>query len=548
MSENSVPRYPALQSTKYEDYFFHEAEPGVFARKTLGYETTFILFSKDDLRIASNIVACALVYVVSDADIESLLREVWIQLRYKVPHIACTTHALDAGEFEFRYTVPASSSDIEKWLAATLTFDERPQRHLDGMNTLSSTLASYVSTGRYNSELFACPCAEGGYLLSLKSGHHAVDGVGAILLWTQFFDILASLAKGEAFPPPKWGQEVQRLPPALMAVVAGSEEALVETARKAALLPPFEEPRDDMQWIPKHRVGPGGVSALVTVSREGTAALHRVSKEERVTVTDVLTGLAVLAQTNAALEDARRRGGSYFNEIASRYLKAQNYIIPISAAARIAMLPEKYQSFDNGMPLLTMETSFVSIPMASIKKAVLPDSVRARVVRNNARSAVSDVIQDVHQVLKSIDYSRDATLTRHARSFDPIPYTLDLVRHTPSLMMLSSIGDVQSFFKKHMRPLSSENEKGIRMKHSLGYGNNQTAGVLATASQLDGSLLVNCACGGGDEGAETMRNFVALFIQYLDQFIGQDGAAVLSALSVINTQGDDHTKSLKSKL
>ncbi|KIY43247.1 hypothetical protein FISHEDRAFT_78755 [Fistulina hepatica ATCC 64428] len=505
--------------------------------------------SKADLRIASNVVACAQIYVISDVDIESLLREVWIQLRYKVPHIACTTHALDAGEFEFRYSVPASSSDIEKWLAATLTFDERPQRHLDGLNTLSSTLVSFVSTGRYNAELIACPCTEGGYLLSLKSGHHAIDGIGATLLYTQLLDILAALAKGEVFPLPEWGQEVQRLPPALMAVVAGSEEALVETARKAALLPPFEEPRDDMQWIPKHRVGPGGVSALVTVSREGTAALHQVSKAERVTITDVLTGLAVLAQTNAALEDARRRGGSYFNEIASRYLKAQNYIIPIAPAARIAMLPEKYQSFDNGMPLLTMESSFAPIPMVSIKKAVFPDSVGARVVRNDARSAVSDVIQDVHHVLKSIDYSRDATLTRHASlSFHRVSYIVDLVQHTPSLIMLSSVGDVQSFFKRHMRPLSSENERGVWMKCVFGYGNNQTTGLSATASQLNGSLLVNCTCGGGDEGAETMQTFVALFIRYLDQFIGQDGAAILSAFSVVNPQGDDCTKSLKTKL
>ncbi|KIY43245.1 hypothetical protein FISHEDRAFT_78753 [Fistulina hepatica ATCC 64428] len=333
-----------------------------------------------------------------------------------------------------------------------------------------------------------------------------------------------------------------------MAVVAGSEEALVEAARKAALLPPFEEPRDDMQWVPKRRVGPGGVSALVTVSREGTAALHQVSKEEQVTITDVLTGLAVLAQTHAALEDARRRGGSYFNEIASRYFKAQNYIIPIAPAARIAMLPEKYQSFDNGMPLLTMESSLVSIPMASIRKVVFPDSVRSRVVRSDGRSAVSDVIQDVHQILKSIDYSRDATLTRHARSFDRIPYTVDLLRYTPSLIMLSSVGDVQNFFKQHMRPLSSENERGVWMKRVFGYGNNQTTGLSATASQLNGSLLVNCTCGGGDEGAETMQRFIALFIQYLDQFIGQDGATVLSTFSVVNPQGDDCTKSLKSKL
>ncbi|KIY42991.1 hypothetical protein FISHEDRAFT_78957 [Fistulina hepatica ATCC 64428] len=547
MPEDSIPRFPALQSTKHEDYFFHETEPDVFERKTLGFETMFILLSKGDLRFGSNLVMTAQVYVVSSADIQSLLREVWIQLRYKVPHIACTTHAFDAGEFGFKYTVPALPGHVEKWLATTLTFNERRQRHLDCLNSLTSTLVSFVSTGRYNAELFACPCVEGGYLLSLKAGHHAIDRIGATLLYIQLLDILAALVKGEALPLPEWGQEVQRLPPALIAVVAGSEDALVETARKAALLPPFEEPRDDMKWIPKHRVSTGSVSSLITVSREGTTALRRVSKEELVTVTDVLTSLAVLAQTNVALEDARRRG--YFNETASWYLQAQNYIIPAVPAARIAMLPKKYhQSFDNGMPLLTVESTIVSSPMASIQRAVFPDSASTRVVRSDARSAISHVIQDVHQALKSIDYSRDATLAHHARSCDRIPFTVDFFKGcTPALVALSSLGDVQRFFKQYMTPLSSENERGVWVKRALLCANNQTATLLVTASQLNGSESVICNCGGGDEGAETMRRFVTLFIQYLNCFIGQDGAAVLSAFSVTNPQGDNHTnlKNLK---
>ncbi|KIY46107.1 hypothetical protein FISHEDRAFT_60585 [Fistulina hepatica ATCC 64428] len=483
-----------------EDFVFQEAaSQGVYLRKLAGFELSFMRGSERSLKSGSNGVGTLHVTIAKPhmfADVQKWAREAWVRLRYSVPLMACTTHrSLFANDDYFlRYAVPRSQADVGTWLQSTVSFSENPETQSNLQHRRSATLASYVDPPRYLVDLFICPAANAeGWLISVKYAHHAFDGRGSTYVTARFLDHFSDVVEGRTYTEPQWGREVERLPPAAAAIVAGGK-VLKDMRRVEKPYQDYRFLREQMAWIPE-RNAEGSIAATIYVCSPATAQLKQVAKLScSATVTTVITALAILAQVEACLTLARRKGD--LAEVAKQYSKSQYYVLAANAADRRMSM-----AFGGDTALLAMESSSALFSMETIRRIVSIDTEN------------STVISPAAVIERQVTSGSAARIAYYRQMAD-----------TPSLFLFTSLGNSHELvFRKHMVPRG----QAVVLKDSVGHGNNCAGSFLGMADEVRGQLRIHFNSGGGVDGADYMRLFVSTMTAYLDWFVETKGASTI---------------------
>ena len=288
---------------------WRETEPGRWERPLGGMESYFVFFGNITASMyhgRQHFVLCSIVKLELDTqlNIESALKQAWIDLRYEQPDLAST---IDVENMRKVYTVP-DQSELDAWLAETFFVVKR-----------SNATELYPELGPIqNATLYWLPQTS---QLMFRAEHWKTDGLGILSLWNA---LLTRILK----PPAQmhWGSEPARLAPTMEAIWGFPETPTSEQDNQVSELM--------SSWIgsmpgcgPKSKVGtvPPGRCTFVELdfSAKTTRSIATACKERGISITSAIHAafIAAIAQ-NAASEPKKYVTFAQFN--ARPYLTTQN--------------------------------------------------------------------------------------------------------------------------------------------------------------------------------------------------------------------------------
>lgn len=210
-------------------------------------------------------------------DVEAALRQAWKQLRYEQPHIATTVEGMTRV-----YEVPENDAALQAWLDATFIVSSASSAEELRGNVSPVDKATLYYMPQSSELVFRAP-------------HHAIDGIGALLLLHSYMSAVAT-------PKPDaelvFGDEPTRLPPAVEEVLGHPNPPRQDMVDKATALMagglsalPGVGPISHVGVVPS---GPSRSTELVLPAKE-TADLIQACKNKGISVTTAVHAAYVQA-------------------------------------------------------------------------------------------------------------------------------------------------------------------------------------------------------------------------------------------------------------
>ncbi|KAH8116764.1 hypothetical protein DFH11DRAFT_1130831 [Phellopilus nigrolimitatus] len=447
-----------MESITGEDFIFHKTNDNVYVRKCYGMEalTSHIQEFREGQTILT-ITAAVSLDSPSRELLELQVREAWQLLRHFVPGIACQTLKLPPldGQYELRYIVPQSLGDVGAWADQTTFFDDSVVSLHEKHEQLKNDRWWSSAEPHYNAELHVSPLGtSSSWQFSLVMPHNSIDGRGTFALLELFFEFLTSVIEKRAQPTSeiKWGEEVSRLPPPGPLATSFAKTGLplefpktpaptsaeVENQAAPVMVPwiiPAVSIRGNVQ---------GGIGCVVKFSPEATANIHAACKKHGRTITQVVSALVTLANTEASLKLAGQMGEERYKEVSDGFSHSTHYLIAMNTISHRHKLPGGYDSFrsSKSSPLCVADSLPLLLPMEAIRKLVKPEATKRTALREvNHDQFWNGLVNDVAAAWEAVDvsltayFANQAGMHATASAFDP--RTLDIV-----CPVISSIGDL----------------------------------------------------------------------------------------------------------
>ncbi|KAH8116763.1 hypothetical protein DFH11DRAFT_1823648 [Phellopilus nigrolimitatus] len=417
----------AISGMSGEEFIFHKVHDNVYVRKCYGIEalTTLILEACNGVTMLTASAAILLDSSPSREILELQVREAWQLLRHLVPGIACQTLKLPSAR-------PTSLEDVGTWADQTTFFDDSVVPFYEKHEQIRNNRWWNCVEPHYNAELHVSPLeTSSSWQFSLTAPHNSIDGRGGFALLELFFEFLTSVIEKRAQPTSeiKWGEEVSRLPPPGPLATSFAKTGLplespktpaptsaeVENQAAPAMVPwiiPAVTIRDDVQ---------GDIGRVVKFSPETTAKIHAACKEHGRTITQIVSALVILANTEAALKLAGQTGEEHYKHVSDGFSNSTHYLIAMNSISQRHKLPGGYDSFisPTSSPLCAVDSLPLFFPMDAIRKLVKPEATKRTALREVDHDQFwNGLVNDMAAVWKAIDVSLEAYFTRQAAMHD----------------------------------------------------------------------------------------------------------------------------------
>ncbi|KAI1813020.1 hypothetical protein GGS20DRAFT_555069 [Poronia punctata] len=198
------------------------------------------------------------------SDLETGLRNAWKQVRYEQPQLATTREGM-----KLVYEVPDAKA-LEAWLESTFVVSSASD---------AKELYTQVQPIKQATLYYVPNSSE----VVFRNHHHSIDGMGTLLFWNVFLEALSSPNSDVTF-----GDETERLAPAMEAVLGYPEQPTQELQEKATAL--FMSWAGSMPGIgPVSQLGaaPSGIcrQSDLVFSEETSKALFTACKNKGISVT-----------------------------------------------------------------------------------------------------------------------------------------------------------------------------------------------------------------------------------------------------------------------